>query len=100
MGDLLLIRPGAKVPVDAEVIEGTGDVDGSTVTGESMPVPKGRGRPGGRDDQQDGHPRARATAVGSDTALAQIVKLVGGPGVEPQASAWPTRAPSGWCWWH
>ena len=85
MGDLLLIRPGAKVPVDAEVIEGTGDVDGSTVTGESMPVPKGRGRPGGRDDQQDGHLRARATAVGSDTALAQIVKLV----QEAQASRAP-----------
>jgi Cu2+-exporting ATPase len=77
VGDLLLLRPGSKVPVDAEVAEGESSVDESMVTGESMPVSK---RPGdklvGATINKQGTLRARATAVGSDTALAQIVKLV------------------------
>ena len=77
VGDLLLIRPGAKVAVDAEVVEGESAVDESMVTGESLPVAK---RPGdrvvGATINKQGTLRARATAVGSDTALAQIVKLV------------------------
>jgi P-type Cu2+ transporter len=77
VGETLLIRPGAKVPVDAEVIEGESQVDESTVTGESLPVAK---RPGnelvGATINKNGTLRARATAVGSDTALAQIVALV------------------------
>jgi Cu2+-exporting ATPase len=77
VGDLLLIRPGAKVPVDAEVVAGESSVDESTVTGESLPVAK---KPGdelvGATINKQGTLRARATAVGSDTALAQIVKLV------------------------
>jgi Cu2+-exporting ATPase len=77
VGDLILVRPGARVPVDAEVVEGASDVDESMVTGESMPVPKG---PGdlliGATINTRGTLRARASAVGSDTALAQIVKLV------------------------
>jgi Cu2+-exporting ATPase len=77
VGDLLLIRPGAKIPVDAEVIDGDSEVDESTVTGESMPVHK---RPGdklvGATINKNGTLRARATAIGSDTALAQIVQLV------------------------
>ena len=77
VGDLLLIRPGSKVPVDAEVAEGESSVDESMVTGESMPVSK---RPGdslvGATINKQGTLRARATAVGSATALAQIVKLV------------------------
>jgi cation transport ATPase len=76
-GDLLLIRPGAKVPVDAEVIEGESEVDESTVTGESLPIPKGVGdKVVGATINKNGTLRARTTAVGSDTALAQIVKLV------------------------
>jgi P-type Cu2+ transporter len=75
--DLLLIRPGAKVPVDAEIVEGESSVDESMVTGESLPVGK---RPGdeliGATINKQGTLRARAIAVGSDTALAQIVKLV------------------------
>jgi Cu2+-exporting ATPase len=75
--DLLLIRPGAKVPVDAEVVEGASSVDESMVTGESLPVSK---KPGdklvGATINKQGTLRARAIAVGSDTALAQIVKLV------------------------
>jgi Cu2+-exporting ATPase len=77
VGELLLIRPGSKVPVDAVVAEGESSVDESMVTGESMPVSK---QPGdkliGATINQQGTLRARATAVGSDTALAQIVKLV------------------------
>ena len=77
VGDLLLIRPGSKVPVDAEVVEGETSVDESIVTGESLPVSK---KPAdkliGATINKQGTLRARATAVGSDTALAQIVKLV------------------------
>ena len=77
VGDLLLIRPGSKVPVDAVVEEGESEVDESTVTGESLPVHK---RPGdqliGATITLNGTLRARATAVGADTALAQIVQLV------------------------
>ncbi|MGH2908860.1 MAG: heavy metal translocating P-type ATPase [Solirubrobacteraceae bacterium] len=77
VGDLLLIRPGAKVPVDAEVVQGDSTVDESTVTGESMPVTKRVGdQLVGATINQTGTLRARATAIGSDTALAQIVKLV------------------------
>jgi Cu2+-exporting ATPase len=77
VGDLLLIRPGSKVPVDAAVEEGESAVDESTVTGESLPVPKRAGdRLIGATINKNGTLRARATAVGSDTALAQIVKLV------------------------
>jgi Cu2+-exporting ATPase len=75
--DRLLIRPGAKVPVDAEVVEGESEVDESTVTGESLPVHKAPGdQLVGATINKNGTLRARATAVGSDTALAQIVQLV------------------------
>jgi Cu2+-exporting ATPase len=77
VGDVLLIRPGAKVPVDAAVIEGSSQVDESAVTGESVPVHKGAGdRLIGATINTQGTLRARATAIGNDTALAQIVTLV------------------------
>jgi Cu2+-exporting ATPase len=77
VGDLLLIRPGSKIPVDAEVVEGESEVDESTVTGESLPVHKGPSdKLVGATINKNGTLRARAVAVGSDTALAQIVKLV------------------------
>src|SRR3954452_15214897 len=77
VGDLLLIRPGAKVPVDATVEEGESQVDESTVTGESLPVKKSAGDELiGATINKNGTLRARATKVGADTALAQIVKLV------------------------
>jgi Cu2+-exporting ATPase len=77
VGDLLLIRPGTKVPVDGEVLEGESSVDESMVTGESMPVSKAPSEKlVAATINKQGTLRARATAVGSDTALAQIVKLV------------------------
>jgi Cu2+-exporting ATPase len=77
VGDTLLIRPGSKIPVDAEVIEGQSEVDESAVTGESLPVSKKPGdRLVGATINKNGTLRARTIAVGSDTALAQIVALV------------------------
>ena len=77
VGDLLLVRPGSKIPVDAVVEEGESEVDESMVTGESMPVEKAPGAEViGASINTTGTLRARATKVGSDTALAQIVKMV------------------------
>ncbi|MEV6069071.1 copper-translocating P-type ATPase [Nocardia sp. NPDC052001] len=77
VGDLLLVRPGAKIAVDGEVVEGESEVDEAMVTGESLPVHK---EPGsaviGATLNKNGVLRVRATKVGSDTALAQIVNLV------------------------
>jgi Cu2+-exporting ATPase len=77
VGDLLLIRPGSKVPVDGVVEDGQSDVDESMVTGESLPVAKAPGSEViGATINTTGTLRVRATKVGSDTALAQIVSLV------------------------
>jgi Cu2+-exporting ATPase len=77
VGDLLLIRPGARIPVDARVEEGESEVDESVVTGESLPVSKGPGSDLiGGSINKNGTLRARATRIGGDTVLAQIVKLV------------------------
>ena len=77
VGDLLLLRPGEKVPVDGTVIEGDTSIDESMVTGESIPVGK---HPGdeviGGTVNGSGSLRFKAAKVGSDTALAQIVQLV------------------------
>jgi Cu2+-exporting ATPase len=77
VGDLLLVRPGAKVPVDGVVESGESEVDESMVTGESLPVPKTPGSPMiGASINTTGTLRVRAVKVGADTALAQIVALV------------------------
>ena len=77
VGDLVLIRPGGKVPVDGMVEEGESEVDESMVTGESLPVAKSPGSEViGASINASGTLRVRATKVGSDTALAQIVALV------------------------
>jgi len=77
VGDLLLIRPGAKIPVDGTVVEGESEVDESMVTGESLPVAKAiDSEVIGASVNTTGTLRVRATKVGSDTALAQIVALV------------------------
>ena len=77
VGDLLLVRPGAKVAVDGVVADGESELDESMVTGESLPVHKAPGDAViGATLNTTGTLRVRATKVGSDTALAQIVKLV------------------------
>jgi len=85
-GEIIELRPGDRVPVDGQVIQGETAVDESLVTGESIPVAK---RPGdtvtGGTINQSGSIRFRATKVGEDTALAQIVRLV----EEAQASKAP-----------
>src|SRR5205085_11962760 len=77
VGDLLLLRPGEKVPVDGVVTEGHTSIDESMVTGESVPVEKQAGDEViGGTVNGSGSLRFRATKVGSETALAQIVQLV------------------------
>ena len=86
VGDLLRVRPGEKVPVDGEVIEGRSSVDESMLTGEAMPVEKGAGdRITGATVNGTGALLMRATRVGRDTMLSQIVRMV--------ADAQRSRAP-------
>ena len=76
-GDLVLVRPGARIPVDGMVEDGESEVDESMVTGESLPVHKSPGRSVvGATINKNGALRIRATKVGADAALAQIVRLV------------------------
>ena len=77
VGDVVVVRPGAKVPVDGEVVEGQSQVDESMLTGESMPVKKVAGSSVvGGTINRSGAFTYRATKVGADTALAQIIHLV------------------------
>jgi Cu2+-exporting ATPase len=77
VGDTVIIRPGNKIPVDGEILEGNSEIDESMLTGESMPVSKKDGDLViGATINRSGSFRYRATKVGADTALAQIVKLV------------------------
>jgi Cu+-exporting ATPase len=77
IGDLVIVRPGEKVPVDGVVREGASAVDESMLTGESLPVEKGPGdQVIGATLNKTGTFRFEATKVGKDTALAQIIRLV------------------------
>lgn len=77
VGDLVVVKPGASVPVDGQVVEGTSSVDESALTGESIPVEKG---PGDRiiaaSINQSGSFTMKALRVGEDTTLAQMISLV------------------------
>lgn len=77
VGDIVIVRPGDKIPVDGELVDGRSAVDESMVTGESMPVDKAVGDEViGATVNTTGSFKFRATKVGKDTALAQIVKMV------------------------
>ncbi|WP_291578576.1 heavy metal translocating P-type ATPase [Clostridium sp. UBA6640] len=77
VGDVIVVKPGEKMPVDGEVVEGTTSVDESMLTGESIPVEKNVGdKIIGASINKNGAIKYKATKVGKDTALAQIIKLV------------------------
>ena len=100
VGDIVIVRPGGRVPADGEVSEGTADVDESMITGESRPVGRGPG------DQvvagtvaTDTALRVRVTAVGDDTALAGIQKLIAdAQSSSSRAQRLADRA-AGWLFW-
>lgn len=76
-GDILVVRPGEKIPVDGIIIQGTSSIDESMLTGESIPVDKKTGdQVIGATINKYGSFKYKATKVGKDTALAQIIKLV------------------------
>ncbi|ERN53607.1 ATPase P [Alkalihalophilus marmarensis DSM 21297] len=77
VGDVVIIKPGEKVPVDGELIEGRSAIDESMITGESIPVDKSIGDSViGATINKNGSIKVKATKVGRDTALSQIVKVV------------------------
>lgn len=77
LGDILILKPGDKVPVDGEIIDGETSIDEALVTGESLPVAKKVGdQVIGGSINQSGSVQFKATKIGEDTALAQIVKMV------------------------
>jgi Cu+-exporting ATPase len=77
VGDLVLVKPGEKIPVDGEVLDGSSSVDESMLTGESMPVDKKTGDTVvGATLNKNGILKVKALKVGKDTALAQIIKVV------------------------
>ena len=89
VGDLLVVRPGEKVPTDGRVASGESAVDESMATGESMPVAKGPGDEViGATVNQTGLLRVEATRVGADTFLSQVVRMV----EEAQGPKCPSRS--------
>nr|2HC8_A Chain A, Cation-transporting ATPase, P-type [Archaeoglobus fulgidus]2VOY_F Chain F, CATION-TRANSPORTING ATPASE, P-TYPE [Archaeoglobus fulgidus] len=77
VGDIVIVRPGEKIPVDGVVVEGESYVDESMISGEPVPVLKSKGdEVFGATINNTGVLKIRATRVGGETLLAQIVKLV------------------------
>ncbi len=77
VGDIMVIRPGEKIPTDGLIIEGSGNIDESMATGESMPVKRAEGDPViGSTIIKQGFLKVKATKVGKDTFLSQVIKLV------------------------
>lgn len=77
VGDVMVVRPGEKIPTDGVVIEGESSVDESMATGESMPVRKKKGSEAiGATVNQEGLLKIKATKVGKDTFLSQVIKMV------------------------
>ncbi len=76
-GDIVIVRPGEKIPVDGQIVKGSSAVDESMITGESLPVEKNEGdKVIGSTVNKTGSFEFRATRVGSETALAQIIRLI------------------------
>ncbi|MFV8764616.1 heavy metal translocating P-type ATPase [Aerococcus urinaeequi] len=76
-GDILVVRPGEKIPVDGEIVEGSSAVDEAMITGESIPIEKRVGdQVVGASINKNGSFQFKATKVGKDTTLAQIIQLV------------------------
>ena len=76
-GDVILVRPGERIPTDGEVVSGRSSVDESMLTGESLPIEKTAGeRVMGGTLNQHGSLQYRATALGAGSTLAQIVRLL------------------------
>jgi Cu2+-exporting ATPase len=100
VGDLVIVRPGGRIPADGQVTEGTADVDESMITGESRPVPRGPGAPVVAGTvATDTALRIRVGAVGDDTALAGIRRLVAeAQGSSSRAQRLADRA-AGWLFW-
>lgn len=77
VGDIVIVKPGERVPVDGIIIEGATSIDESMITGESMPVEKGKGDTViGATINKHGSFRFKATKVGANTTLSQIIKLI------------------------
>lgn len=88
VSELVIVRPGDKIPTDGEVVEGASAIDESMLTGESMPVEKRPGSPViGGTLNRTGMFKFKATKVGSETALAQIIRMV----EDAQASSAPIQ---------
>jgi Cu+-exporting ATPase len=76
-GDVMVVRPGAKIPTDGEIVDGNSHLDESIATGESVPVEKGPGDAViGATINKEGMLKVRATKVGADTFLSQVIRLV------------------------
>jgi len=89
VGDIVIVRPGERIPVDGVVLEGESSVDESMLTGEPLPVDKGpRDKIAGGTINGEGRLKFEATRVGKDTALAQIIRMV----QEAQGSKAPIQA--------
>lgn len=88
IGDIVIVRPGEKIPVDGKIISGHSSVDESMVTGESLPVEKNAGDPVvGATVNKTGSFKFKAEKIGEDTVLAQIIKVVN----EAQSSKAPIQ---------
>ena len=88
IGDIMIVRPGEKIPTDGEVVEGQSHIDESIATGESIPVEKSPGSQVlGATMNKEGRIKVRATRVGADTFLSQVIRLV----EEAQGSSVPIQ---------
>ncbi|WP_239582373.1 heavy metal translocating P-type ATPase [Gordonia rubripertincta] len=100
VGDVVLVRPGASIPADGEVVDGTADVDESMITGESRPVRRSVGdRVVAGTVATDSAVRVRVTAIGDDTALAGIKRLVARAQASSSRAQRLADRAAGWLFW-